>query len=64
MSLFFTNFSKDLNLFIKLYNNSNLNIVIVIVKQLKNIYNSYIDSIRIVQTRTVEYLQDKQKIAP
>ena len=45
-SPFFANFGKDPNLFMKLYDNPELDAAMVAVKQLKDVHNAYRNQIK------------------
>ena len=55
-SPFFANFSKDPNLFMKPYENPELDAAMIAVTQLKDIHNAYGDQIKAAQKRTAAYL--------
>ncbi|KAI6789405.1 hypothetical protein KC331_g215 [Hortaea werneckii] len=63
-SPFFANFGKDPNLFMKPYDNPELDPAMIAAKQLKDIHAACRDQIRVAQTKTADYLQDKRKMAP
>jgi hypothetical protein len=63
-SPFFANFGKDPNLFIKPYNNPELDAAIVTANQLKDIHEACRNQIKNAQKKTAVYLQDKRKTAP
>jgi len=63
-SPFFANFGKDPNLFMKPYENPELDAAMIAVTQLKDIHNACGDQIKAAQKRTAAYLQDKRKMAP
>jgi len=63
-SPFFANFGKDPNLFMKPYENPELDAAMIAATQLKDIHNACGDQIKAAQKRTAAYLQDKRKMAP
>lgn len=63
-SPFFANFGKDPNLFMKPYENPELDAAMIAATQLKDIHNACGDQIKAAQKRTATYLQDKRKMAP
>jgi hypothetical protein len=56
ISPFFTNFSKDPNLFIKPYDSPELDAAMIAANQLKDIHNAYSDQIKNTQKKTAAYL--------
>jgi hypothetical protein len=63
-SPFFANFGKDPNLFMKPYDNPELEAAMVAANQLKDIHEACGDQIKNAQKKTAAYLQDKRKTAP
>jgi hypothetical protein len=63
-SPFFANFGKDPNLFMKPYDSTELDAVMIAVHQLKDIHNACREQIKNAQKKTAAYLQDKRKTAP